>query len=29
MSLLSRLANVFRSDRLTRDIDDELASHLG
>ena len=28
MSLLSRLANVFRSDRLSRDIDEELASHL-
>jgi putative ABC transport system permease protein len=28
MSLLSRLANVFRADRLSRDIDEELASHL-
>lgn len=28
MSLLSRLANVFRSDRLGREIDDELAAHL-
>ena len=28
MSLLSRLANVFRSDRLSRDIDEELAAHL-
>ena len=28
MSLLSRLANVFHPDRLSRDIDEELASHL-
>ncbi len=28
MSWLSRLANLFRTDRLTRDIDDELAAHL-
>lgn len=28
MSLFSRLANVFRPDRLTRDIDEELAAHL-
>ncbi len=28
MSLWSRIANVFRTDRLNRDIDAELASHL-
>jgi predicted permease len=28
MSLWSRIANVFRMDRLNRDIDAELASHL-
>ncbi len=28
MSLWSRIANVFRTDRLNRDIDEELASHL-
>ncbi len=28
MSLWSRIANVFRPDRLNRDIDAELASHL-
>jgi putative ABC transport system permease protein len=28
MSLLSRLANLFRSDRLNREIDEELDSHL-
>jgi predicted permease len=28
MSLWSRLANVFRSGRLTREIDEELQSHL-
>jgi predicted permease len=28
MSLWSRLANVFRPDRLNRDIEEELASHL-
>jgi len=28
MSLFSRLANVFRPDRLNREIDEELASHL-
>src|ERR1700742_4549936 len=28
MSLWSRIANVFRSDRLNRDIEEELASHL-
>ncbi len=28
MSLLSRLANVFRPDRATDEIDEELASHL-
>jgi putative ABC transport system permease protein len=28
MSLWSRIANVFRGDRLSRDIDEELASHL-
>ena len=28
MSWLSRVTNVFRPDRLSRDIDDELASHL-
>lgn len=28
MSRWSRLANVFRSDRVDRDIDEELQSHL-
>ena len=28
MSLLSRLANLFRSDQLTREIDEELQSHI-
>lgn len=28
MSVWSRLANVFRSDRLNRDIDEELESHI-
>src|SRR6185437_12130141 len=28
MSLWSRIANVFRADRLTREIDEELASHI-
>ena len=28
MSLLSRIINVFRPERLTREIDEELASHL-
>jgi predicted permease len=28
MSLWSRIANIFRTDRLNRDIDEELASHL-
>ena len=28
MSLLSRIANVFRPDRLAREFDEELASHL-
>jgi putative ABC transport system permease protein len=28
MSLGSRIANVFRGDRLSRDIDDELQSHI-
>jgi predicted permease len=28
MSLWSRIANVFRNDRLNRDIDEELQSHL-
>ena len=28
MSLLSRIANVFRSDRLSREIDEELQSHI-
>jgi putative ABC transport system permease protein len=28
MSLWSRIANVFRGDRLSRDIDDELQSHI-
>ena len=28
MSIFSRFANVFHPDRLTRDIDEELASHL-
>ncbi len=28
MSLWSRIANVLRGDRLSRDIDEELASHL-
>jgi hypothetical protein len=29
MSLWSRVANVLRRDRLSRDIDKELAFHLG
>ena len=28
MSLWSRIANVFRGDRLNREIDEELQSHL-
>lgn len=28
MSLLSRVANVFRPDRITRDIDEELEAHV-
>ena len=28
MSIWSRLANVFRSERLARDIDDELELHI-
>src|SRR5579859_1779013 len=28
MSLWSRLTNVFRGDRLTREIDEELQSHI-
>jgi len=28
MSLWSRIANVFRSDRLNREIDEELESHI-
>ena len=28
MSLLSRIANVFRGERVNRDIEDELASHI-
>src|ERR1700758_1754488 len=28
MSLWSRIANVFRGDRLNREIDEELASHI-
>jgi hypothetical protein len=28
MSLWSRIANVFRGDRLSREIDEELASHI-
>src|ERR1041385_4838472 len=28
MSLWSRIANVFRGDQMTREIDEELASHL-
>src|SRR5712691_9310373 len=28
MSLWSRIANVFRGDRLSRDIDEELESHI-
>jgi hypothetical protein len=28
MSLWSRIANVLRSDPLTREIDEELASHI-
>src|SRR5437016_1103571 len=28
MSLWSRMANVFRGDRVTREIDEELESHL-
>ena len=29
MSLWSRIANVFRGDRLNREIDEELESHIG
>ncbi len=28
MSLRSRIANVFRPGRVTREIDDELQSHI-
>ena len=28
MSMWSRIANVFRGDRLNREIDEELQSHL-
>src|SRR5580698_9778111 len=28
MSLWSRIANVFRADRLNREIDEELQSHI-
>src|SRR5438445_13500399 len=28
MSLWSRIANTFRSDRLSREIDEELRSHI-
>jgi putative ABC transport system permease protein len=28
MSLWSRIANVFRRDRLSREIDEELQSHI-
>jgi hypothetical protein len=28
MSLWSRVANVFRGDRLNRDIEEELQSHI-
>jgi hypothetical protein len=28
MSLWSRFANVFRADRLSREIDEELQSHI-
>ena len=28
MSLLSRIANIFRPARLNRELDEELASHL-
>ena len=28
MSFWSRMANVFRSDRLSREIDEELQSHI-
>ena len=28
MSLWSRIANMFRADRLSRGIDEELASHI-
>ena len=28
MSLWSRIANVFRGDRLNREIDEELESHV-
>jgi hypothetical protein len=28
MSLWSRITNVFRSDRLNREIDEELESHI-
>jgi putative ABC transport system permease protein len=28
MSVWSRIANVFRADRLSREIDEELNSHI-
>jgi hypothetical protein len=28
MSFCSRIANVFRGDRLSREIDEELQSHI-
>ena len=28
MSVWSRIANIFRGDRLSREIDEELASHI-
>jgi len=28
MSLLSRIANVFRGDRVSRDIDEEFEAHI-
>jgi hypothetical protein len=28
MSLLSRIANVFRRERLSREIDEEFAAHI-
>ena len=28
MSLISRIANAFRPDRVNRDLDEELQSHL-